>query len=101
MSRVMQDLRLFKPGYLVARGSFRCLVCLRFVMATNFGVCPSCGIAPPQVRSNRTRRDPVAWERAGKAARALSDSPAWTPEFLNVLGLVIVFAGLGKLLGFL
>jgi hypothetical protein len=56
------------------RDRFRCLVCQRFVRATDFGVCPHCGKAPPAL-SVRFQREVVTpcppWALIGAATVAV------------------------------
>lgn len=56
-----------------AGARFRCRVCRRFVRATQRGVCPSCGMPPPEfasvagpvaVATEATRRRRLRWSAA-------------------------------------
>lgn len=56
-----------------SRARFRCTVCERFVRATEYGVCPSCGLGPPQVlHVEAPRRSPGAGYWIGAALFALA-----------------------------
>lgn len=52
------------------KARFRCLPCQRFTQATEAGVCPRCGWAPPVVVDRGRRPDPRVWARVNPAPRA-------------------------------
>lgn len=39
-----------------SKARFRCKPCARFVVATEYGVCPHCGLGPPSVILSRPQR---------------------------------------------
>lgn len=69
---------------------FRCVVCRRFVTATERGVCPSCGFRPPTL-TPEGRPDPRIWERAARKARAHNDAPR-SPRTSLVIALLLSIA---------
>ena len=52
---------------------FRCVVCQRFVKATERGVCPTCGFKPPTL-TRSGKPDRLIWNRAVRKARAYNES---------------------------
>jgi hypothetical protein len=59
-----------------SKARFRCRPCKRFVIATDYGVCPHCGLGPPNaVNGGGLDRD--AWRDARARARSLGVGPAY------------------------
>lgn len=52
-----------------AGARFRCRVCRRFVRATQRGVCPSCGMPPPEFTSVSGRPDEAAVQTRSRRLR--------------------------------
>ena len=46
-----------------SKARFRCRVCARFVRATEYGVCPRCGVGPPEMVDTAAPRDERAWQQ--------------------------------------
>jgi hypothetical protein len=47
------------------------------VTATEYGVCPGCGLGPPRAVDLEAERDPEAWSAARARARALGVGTAY------------------------
>ncbi|MCG8422506.1 MAG: hypothetical protein MJE77_31715 [Proteobacteria bacterium] len=54
---------------------FHCVVCRRFVKATERGACPNCGFVPPTL-TPPGKADPRVWRRAVSKARQINAAPA-------------------------
>ena len=66
---------------------FRCVVCRRFVKATERGVCPTCGFRPPTL-TPEGEPDPRVWERVVRRSRKPA-GPRRNPRTSLVIALIL------------
>ena len=67
------------------RARFRCQQCARFVIATEHGVCPGCGLGPPAVHVA------AGATAAGAGPRAVR---VWSPAYVLLAALFSLVVGL-------
>lgn len=67
------------------RARFRCRQCARFVIATEHGVCPGCGLGPPAVR--------ISAGMGSEAAAGARRVRVWSPAYLLLAALFSLAVG--------
>jgi hypothetical protein len=71
----VSDQRLTSPRGPYPGSRFRCLVCRKFVHASEIGVCPDCGFVPPRLLPLPSDRPPG--RRVATIARLRGRPLAW------------------------